>query len=65
MMLHRLHLLNWSVKRRRLLVDMLLILKLRVVRRRLLLSLWLGLITHRLTIVWLLLYFIDHLFLGD
>lgn len=65
MMLHRLHLLNWSVKRRRLLVDMLLILKLRVVRRRLLLSLWLGLITHRLTILWLLLYFIDHLFLGD
>lgn len=65
MVLHGLHLLNRSVERRWLLVHMLLVLEFRVVRGRLLVSLWLGLITHPLATVWLLLYFVHHLFLGD
>jgi len=65
MLLHRLHLLYRSVESLRLLVHLLLILVLRIMRRGLLVSLWLGLTVCHIAAVWLLLYFVNHFLLGD
>ena len=64
-LLHRLHLLHRPVESLLLLVHLLLILVLGIVRRRLLVSLWLGLTVYRIAVVWLLLYFVNHFLLGD